>query len=120
VDAGRTSQGIRRRHFLDQGGDLGADARAASAVPTRELGPIRAEAAALSSQDGVGRHDDQGLPPTSPESGEAGPEQAVSRVELRAGQRSLVNSKLLAKGEVLKGELTVTADEEGKEPEQVE
>jgi hypothetical protein len=41
-------------------------------------------------------------------------------VELRAGQRSLVNSKLLAKGEVLKGELTVTADEEGKEPEQVE
>jgi hypothetical protein len=60
------------------------------------------------------------LPPPGPDSGQAGPEQAVSRVELRAGQRSLVDGELPAQGQVLQAELAVAADEEGEEPEQVD
>ena len=64
--------------------------------------------------------DDQRLPPAGPESGQAGPEQAVGRAELRAGRCSLVDGELLAQGQVLEGELAVAADEEGEEPEQME
>jgi hypothetical protein len=46
--------------------------------------------------------------------------QAVSRAELWAGQRSLVDGELLAQGHVLEGEVAVADDEEGQEPEQVE
>jgi hypothetical protein len=65
-------------------------------------------------------HDSQRLPPTGPDSGQADPEQAVSRAELWAGQRSLVDGELLAQGQVLEGELAVAADERGEEPEEVE
>jgi hypothetical protein len=101
MDARGTPPGIRRGHLRDECGDLGADGSATSAVPTRKLGPVLAEAATLPTQDGVGRHDDQRLPPTGPESGEAGPEQAVSRAELRPGRCSLVHGALLAQGQVL-------------------
>ena len=104
----------------DRGGDLGADARAASAVPTRKLDPVLAEAAPLPSEDGIRSHDSQRPPPPGPDSGQGGPEQAVSRAELWAGQRSLVDGELLAQGQVLESELAVAADEEGKEPQQVE
>ena len=75
---------------------------------------------ALPAQDGVGRDDDQSLPPAGPDSGQPDPEQAVGRAELRPGRRSLVDGELLAQGQVLEGELAVAADEEGEEPEQVE
>jgi hypothetical protein len=120
VDAGSTPQGIRCDHFPDEGGDLGIDARTTSSRPARKLGPVLAEAATLPTQDGVGRHDDQRLPPTGPESGEAGPEQAVSRTEPRPGSRSFVDGDLLAQSKVLEGELAVAADEEREEPEHVE
>jgi hypothetical protein len=45
----------------------------------------------------------------------AGSVGAVSRAELGAGQRALVDGELLAQGPVLEGELTLGADEEGKE-----
>ena len=61
-----------------------------------EPGPALAEAAALPAQDGVGRDDDQRLPPAGPDSGQAGPQQAVSRAELRPGQSALVDGELLA------------------------
>jgi hypothetical protein len=120
MDARGTPPGIRRGHLRDECGDLGADGSATSAVPTRKLGPVLAEAATLPTQDGVGRHDDQRLPPTGPESGEAGPEQAVSRTEPRPGSRSFVDGDLLAQSKVLEGELAVAADEEREEPEHVE
>ena len=82
----------------------------------RELGPVLAEAAALPAQDGIGGHDDQRLPPAGPYSGQAGPEQAVSRAELRPGRCSLVDGELLAQGQVLEGELAVAADEDGEPP----
>jgi hypothetical protein len=47
--ARRTPQGIRRGHLPHNGGDLGIDARTASSRPTRELGPVLAEASALPS-----------------------------------------------------------------------
>jgi hypothetical protein len=59
-------QGIRRGHIPDEGGDLGIDGRAAPRGPTGQLSPVLAEASALPSQDGVGGHDDQSLPPAGP------------------------------------------------------
>ena len=53
------------------------------------------------------------------QTGQAGPEQAVSRAQLWAGQRSLVDGELLAQGQVLERELAMAAEEEGEEPEQV-
>jgi hypothetical protein len=47
-------------------------------------------------------------------------EEPISRVELRAWRRQLVDGQPLAQGEVLEGELAVAAGEEGEEPEQVE
>jgi hypothetical protein len=81
---------------------------------------VLAEATALPSEDGLGRDDHQRLAPAGPGNGQAGPEQAVSRAELWAGQRSPGHGKLLAKGQVLQGELTVVADEERQESKQVE
>ena len=120
VDARCAPQGIRRGHLPDQGGDLGIDARTASGRPTRKLGPVLAEASALPSQDGVGRDDDQSLPPAGPDSGQADPEQTIDCAELRPGHRSLVDGELLAQGEVLEGELAVAAEEKGEGPKQVE
>jgi hypothetical protein len=74
----------------------------------------------LPSQDSVGRHDDERLPPAGPDSGQPGPPQAIGHAQLRPGHRSPVHGKLLAKGEVLQGELAVAAEEEGHETEQVE
>jgi hypothetical protein len=44
--------------------------------------------------------------------------QPVDRAELWAGPESLVDGELLVQGEILKGELTMAADEEGEEPEE--
>lgn len=69
------------------------------------------EATTLPPQDSVGRHDDQGLPPAGPDSGQPDPQEAISRAQLRPGPRSPVHGQLLAKGQVLQGELTVAAEE---------
>jgi hypothetical protein len=105
------------RSRLAQGGsvapvalDLGIDGRATSGRPAGEPGPVLAKAAALPAQHGRRSDDDQRLPPPGPDSGQAGPERAVSRVELRAWHRSLVDGELLAQGEVLEGQLAVAAD----------
>lgn len=106
-------------HRPDECGDLGADEWAA-AGPTRKAGPVLAEASPLPSQDGIRGHDDQSLTPAGPESGQGGPEQTVGRAKLRAGRQALVDSELLAQGEVLEGKLAMPAEEEGEEPKQVE
>ena len=51
VDARRTPQGVSGGHLPDEGSDLGIDARTTAGRPTREPGPILAEAAALPAQD---------------------------------------------------------------------
>jgi hypothetical protein len=43
-------------------------------------------------------------------------EEAIASVECRTVPRSRVHGELLAQGEVLQGELVVTAAEEGEEP----
>ena len=102
----------------DQAPDLGIDGRATSG-PSRELGPVLAEATTLPPQDGVRRHNDESLPPAGPDSGQGDPQQAISCAQLRPGHCSFVHGKLLAEGEVLEGELTMAAEEEGKDPKQV-
>jgi hypothetical protein len=99
---------------------LGVDGRATSARGPRELGPVLAEATPLPSQDGVGRHDDQRLSPASPDSGEPDPEEAIRRTQSGPRYGSSVHGELLAQREVLQGELTVAAAEEGQQTEQVE
>ena len=44
------------------------------------------------------------LPPVSPDSGQADPQQAISRAQFGPEGRSLVHGKLLAEGEVLEGD----------------
>ena len=117
---GAPQRGFSAAIFLTRSAISAWRGRAPSVGKAREPGPVLAKPAALPAQDSVGRDDDQRLPPPGPDSGQAGPEQAVSRVELRAWHRSLVDGQLLAQGEVLEGELAVAADEEGEEPEQVE
>jgi len=85
VDPGRAPQRIRCGHLSYEGTDLGIDARAATGGPAGELGPVVAEGAVLPSQDGVGRHDDEGLPPAGPNAGQPDPQQTIHGAELRAG-----------------------------------
>ena len=120
MDSRGAPERVRGGHADDQGFDLGVDGRATADVRAGEHGPVLAEASALPSPDGVGRHDDQSPPPAGPDSGQPDPQQAVQRTELRPGYRSLVDGELLAQGQVLERKLAVAADEEGEEPEQVE
>ena len=120
VDSWGAPEWIGSGHSGDQGPDLDIDGRATSGGPSRELGPVLAEATTLPPQDGVRRHNDESLPPAGPDSGQHDPQHAISRAEPRSGHGSLVHGKLLAEGEVLKGELTMAAEEEGKDPKQVE
>ena len=77
MDSGSAPQGIGRGHFRDEGADLGVDRRAASGGPAGELGPVVAETSPLPSQDGVGSHDDQGLPPPGPDPGQPDPDEPI-------------------------------------------
>src|SRR5207247_996086 len=120
MDSWGAPEWVGTGHSGDQGLELGIDGRATSGGPSRELGPVLAEATTLPPQDGVGRHDDKGLSPAGPDSGQADPQQAINRAQLRPGHRSLEHGKLLAEGEVLEGELTMAAEEEREEPKQVE
>ena len=93
---GAPHRGFAAAIFLIRTAISASRGRAPSGWAAREPGPVLAEAAALPAQDSVGRDDDQRLPPTGPDSGQAGPEQAVSRAELRPGQSALVDGELLA------------------------
>jgi hypothetical protein len=119
MDSGSTPQGIGLGHSCNEGTNLGIDARAASRG-AREDGPVLAEATSLPPQDGVGGHDHQGLSPPGPDSGEEDPPEAIGRVQSGPRRGSLVDGELLAPGEVLQGELTVAAAEEGQKTEQLE
>jgi hypothetical protein len=114
MDARSAPQGVRGGHPSDEGLDLGVYARATSARARRELAPVLAEATPLSSQDGVGRPNQKGLPPPGPDPGQPDPEEAVRGTKLGPGPRSPVHGKLVAQGQVLEGELMVAAPEEGQ------
>jgi hypothetical protein len=78
MDSRRAPERIGLSHSYDESPDLGAYARAARCGARGESGPILAEATALPPQDGVRRHDYEGLPPPGPDPGERGPEKAIS------------------------------------------
>jgi hypothetical protein len=120
MDSGGAPKWVGSGHSGDQGPDLDIDGWPTSGGPSREFGPVLAEATPLPPQDGVRRHNDESLPPAGPDSGQRDPQHAINRVELRSGHRSLVHGKLPAEGEVLEGELTMAAEEEWKDPKQVE
>ena len=100
MDSWRAPQGIGRCHFSDEAGGLGADGRTAQPTPVGDPRPVLTEVTTLLPQDSVGRHDDQGLPPAGPDSGQPDPQEAISRAQLRPGPRSPVHDKLLAKARV--------------------
>ena len=61
---------------------------------------------------------DLGVDGRAPSGGPAGElEEAISSVRSRPGRRSLVDGELVAKGQVLEGELAVAVDEKGGEGE---
>jgi hypothetical protein len=120
MDSRGAPERIGRGHSCDQGLKLGADGRPAPGGPAGELGPVLAEAATLPTQDGVGGHDHEGLPPPGPDPRQPDPEETISRAKLGPRHRSPVHGELLAQGEVLEGELPVAAEEEREESKHVE
>ena len=116
MDARRAPERVGGGHPSDQSFDLRMDGRTSSRA-ARELGPVVAEAAPLPAQDGVRRHDHEGLPPAGPDPGERGPEEAISSAQARSRHCSLVDGELLAQGQVREGELAMAADDEEEEPE---
>jgi hypothetical protein len=51
--------------------------------------------------------------------GKRDPQEAVGHPELRSASGSLIDGKLLAQGEVLEGELAMSAEQEREKPEHV-
>jgi hypothetical protein len=119
VDPWSAPERVGGGHSGNQSLDLGPDGRTTYGRPSREVSSVLAEASALPSQDGVGRHNDESLPPASPDFGQRDPQEAVGRPELRSADGSLIDGKLLAQGEVLKGELAMAAEQEREKPEHV-
>jgi hypothetical protein len=68
-------------------------------------------------EHGVWRHDDQGLAPPCPHPGVGNPKESVARMQLRPLERLLVDGELLAQGEVLEGEVALTAAKDREESE---
>src|SRR5439155_20957223 len=88
MDSRRAPERIRRGHLCDKGLDLRVDWRGAHGGPAGEVGSVLAEARPLPPQNGVRGNDGEGLPPPSPDSGQAKPEEPISHAESRAGHRS--------------------------------
>jgi hypothetical protein len=78
VDPWSAPERVGDGHSGNQSLDLGINRRATSGGPSRELGPVLAEATPLPSQDSVGGHDHEGLSPAGPDFGERDPEKAIS------------------------------------------
>ena len=72
----------------------------------------RVTAAPLPPEDGVGGHDQEGLPPPGPDAGQPDPQEAICPPQPWPWHRSLVHGELVTQGEVLEGELAVAAAEE--------
>jgi len=66
MDSRGAPERVRGGQACNEGLDLGGDGRATPDRPGGEPGPVRAEAAPLPSQDGVGSHDHEGLSPPGP------------------------------------------------------
>jgi len=81
---------------------------------------VTAKAVSLPAQHGGGSHDDEGLPPSGPHSGQPDPKEPIALLKLRPVRRPLVDGQLLPQGEVLEGELAVAAAQEREESEQME
>jgi hypothetical protein len=62
MDSGGAPQGVHCGHCSDEGDDLGVDRWTAHPRPAGKLGPVLAEAAPLPPEDGLGGHDQEGLP----------------------------------------------------------
>jgi hypothetical protein len=120
MDARRAPERIRGGHPSDQGFDLGVDGRATHGWAAREFGPVVAEAVPLPSQEGVRRHDHEGLPSPGPGPGERGPEETIRSAQARPWHCSLIDDELLAQGQVFEGELSMAATEERQKPKHVE
>ena len=120
MDSRGAPERVRGGQACNEGLDLGGDGRATPDRPGGEPGPVRAEAAPLPSQDGVGSHDHEGLSPPGPGPGLPDPEKTIRRAKPGPGRRPLVHGELLTQGKVLDRELAVAAAEEREQTEQVE
>jgi hypothetical protein len=100
-------QTVVARHGGDQLADLGSKTEPASAA-ARAPGPVEPPALTVPADHGLGPHDRYVLSPSAgPQAREPDPEDAVGAPEARTGVCPEGNVKLMAKREVLKGEVTV-------------
>ena len=120
MDSRRAPERIGLSHSYDESPDLAACAWAARRGASGESGPVLAEAAALPSQNSVRRHDQEGLLPPGPDTGQRDPEQSIAAEQLRPVHHPLVDGELVAQRKVLQGDLTVAAAEHREESKQVE
>jgi hypothetical protein len=80
MDSGAPHKG--RGHCSHEGDDLGIDRRTSHPRAAGALGPVLAEAAALPSQNGLRRHDQEGPPPPGPDPGQPDPKRRSVRRSL--------------------------------------
>ena len=100
-------QTVVARHRGDQLADLGSKPEPTSAA-ARAPGPVEPPALAVPADHSLGTHDRNVLSPSDgPQATEPDPEDAVGAAEARTGVCPESNVKLMAKGEVLEGEVTV-------------
>ena len=102
MNAGCAPQWIGETHLPDESTDVLRYGGASGSTPGLP-GPEEAEAFARPPHDGVGLHDDERVPPSWPQLGQADPEDTIGRSEMRASRpRMLENGELLTKSEDLK------------------
>ena len=70
MDSGGAPQRIGGGHFSGEGDDFGVNRRTAEGGPAGELGPVLTETTPLPTQDRVGSHEHEGLPPPGPDPGQ--------------------------------------------------
>lgn len=119
IDSGRPPQRIGCGHFRTRAtisawtGGRPALGRAESLVQCSR------KRRRLPTQDRLGSHEQEGLPPPGPDPGQPNPEQAACRTQPGPAERALVHCDLMTQGEVLEGKMAVPAAEDGEEPKQM-
>ncbi len=109
VDARRAPARIIRLHSPDKRANLWVDRR-----PTewpRAPAPKKPESGAVSRDNRLGFHDDQGTGPAAPRAPEGDPEKSVDVAEWRSGLFPLENDELLTEGGRLQPEPVSRNDE---------
>ena len=104
----RFPQRICRRHVSNEGADLLIDRWTAVWPTFRASGPSTAKPVAMPAHDGVRLHKHQRRAPVPPASCQSDPKQSVARLEMGSLGRASQGRQLLAQGQVLQDQLSMS------------